>query len=524
MTEALVKRAKDVEETLMDHSSLERFRSGIGELERFLTAEKLARVALTAVLQNADLLKCDPRTILAATLQLGQVGLLPDGFLGQAYLIPYENTVNNQKVFQASAMIGYRGYGELIARSGKANSHDAQVVYANDVFDFAMGSDPYIRHVRKLGNRGEPIGAYAIVWMKEGPPRFEIMDIEELTKIRSNSRGGNSKYSPWVTWTTEMYRKSPVRRLAKYVPLSPEFTRASTIDEGGELGYTKFDDKTGEYVVENKPAQEERQPVSQPKRTASGPVVAQEKQVCKVCNTPVRVEGDKVIHVEKRDYDHKAQLREHVTEAVAESNSETPDYAATSKYGPPVEGSEIVAQDGEHEVRRWTDNNEIACAHKECKRCNELAAPFMEKPKADDSPSTAPAAEAPAQQQTAVTSAAQGQTAEGGLFDKAEPATKELTYDMSQTQVAPDPYHKEHNPQGKHISDSQHGRLWAILHSAQKKAEAEGKKAMTDDEFMAHVKAKGYADARYIPKTPKSVYDDICTVAGGEALKVNNGK
>src|ERR1039458_3697115 len=124
---------------------------------------------------------------------------------------------------QATPMIGYRGFGELIGRSGKANSHDAQVVYVNDEFDFEMGSQPYIRHKRKMGNRGDAIGAYAVVYMKEGPARFEIMDMEQLAKIRGHARGADRSDSPWKTWTEEMWRKSPVRRLAKYVPLSPEF-------------------------------------------------------------------------------------------------------------------------------------------------------------------------------------------------------------------------------------------------------------------------------------------------------------
>lgn len=448
-TQALVKQVKTVEEMLMDRVSIERFRSGIGELERFMTAEKLARVALTAVLNNSDLLECDPRTILAATLQLGQVGLLPDGFLGQAYLIPYDNTVNNVKVMQATPMIGYRGFGELIARSGKANSHDAQVVYSNDEFDFAMGSEPYIRHVRKLGKRGEPVGAYAIVYMKEGPPRFDIMDMEELDKIRKSSRGASRSSSPWNKWTEEMYRKSPVRRLAKYVPLSSEFQRASTIDEGAELGYTKFDEKRSEYVMDNHGAKEEKAAVMQPQRvqTGSGPIIVGERQACSVCGKPVEsLKAGGYGHTESGEYDHKAVLAESLT-------AEVPIAAGAAQ---------AEAQAGD--------------------------------PAADANP-----------------------------FTKEE-GMRELTYEKVADEVKPDTYHKDQNPNGKHISQAQHGRIWAILHAAQEKAKADGSKVLTDDEFKAHVKALGYPTTQFIPKAPKDIYDGIAAFAGGESLKMNGGK
>jgi recombination protein RecT len=266
---ALVK----IEETLLDRATLERFRDGIGALERWgVTPQKLARVALTAVNSNEDLVRCNPRTIVAATLQLAQVGLVPDGFLGQAYLIPYNVTIKRggQKIeeMQANPLIGYRGYGELIARSGKANSHDAQVAYERDVFDYEQGSNPFLRFKRVLGDRGKPLCAYCIVYMKEGPERFEIMDMFELAKIEGCARGTDNEKSPWRKWKPEMWRKSPVRRLAKYLALSEEFQRAATIDESSELGYSQFDEASGAYILD--PEKEKPEPIQQPEPVKNG--------------------------------------------------------------------------------------------------------------------------------------------------------------------------------------------------------------------------------------------------------------
>ena len=463
-----------------------------------LPEDYVVRAAVATINSNEEIQKCSPVSIAASILLLAQAGLAPEPWKGHGWLIPRNQKIKGRDgkpdtwIKVCTALLGYRGLVKLAYDSAAVAKAGAYPVFQGDVFHLDLGSgeppmhEPWIRPVEGREKRGELLGCYALAKLKNGETLVEWMTKDDIDAIRTRSAA--SDRGPWVTDYVEMARKTPFRRLFKWIP-DAELQKIAAMDEASDLGHMEstMDADTGEIITmvredEDPPA---KVAVLQPQRVNS----------------------------EKKQ-----------TEAPVESKNETPDYAKTTVYPPPEKGSEIVAQDGEHEVRRWTDNNEIACAHKECKRCNELAAPFIEKPKTADSPSTAPAAEAPAQQQAAVTSAAQGQTAEGGLFDKAEPATKELTYDMSQTQVAPDPYHKEHNPQGKHISDSQHGRLWAILHSAQKKAEAEGKKAMSDDEFMAHVKAKGYADARYIPKTPKSVYDDICTVAGGEALKVNNGK
>ena len=92
----------------------------IGELNRWVSAEKMARVALSTVFADYKLVACNPVSVVASVLQLASVGLVPDGFLGQAYLVPFGGV--------AEPMIGFRGFGELIVRSGKANSHDAQVV------------------------------------------------------------------------------------------------------------------------------------------------------------------------------------------------------------------------------------------------------------------------------------------------------------------------------------------------------------------------------------------------------------
>src|SRR6267378_3602920 len=203
----------------------------LSEMKRWVTPEKLIRVALTAIQGDNKLMKCSPVSVVGSVIQLAQVGLVPDGFLGQAYLVPFWSSAD--KCFEAVPIIGYRGYGELAVRSGKATSVDAHVIYAGDQFDYEYGGNPFLKHKPMMDpkKRGDPIGAYAIVYMVSGPHRFEVMPLDAILKIQMDSKGGDSEDSPWKKWWEEMARKTPLRKLAKWVPLSPEFQMAAGIDE-----------------------------------------------------------------------------------------------------------------------------------------------------------------------------------------------------------------------------------------------------------------------------------------------------
>lgn len=243
-------------------------------LKLYVSPEKLVRVALTAIQGDYKLIQCDPVSIVGSVIQLAQVGLVPDGFLGQAYLVPFYN--KRRSCYEATPIIGYRGFGELAVRSGKATSVDAHVIYAGDLFEFEYGSNPFLKYKMTLDpkKRGVPIGAFAMVYMKEGPHRFEIMSLEEIVEIQNQSKGRDSEDSPWKKYFAEMARKTPMRKLAKWVPLSPEFQLAAGIDELGEVGksHSVLDDKTGEVFV--LPEGTEAAPIERPK-VVTGEVVIQ---------------------------------------------------------------------------------------------------------------------------------------------------------------------------------------------------------------------------------------------------------
>jgi recombination protein RecT len=93
----------------------------------------------------------------------------------------------------------------------------ADVICENDNFDYEKGTNPYIKHKPALSNRGEMIGAYAIAFLIGGETHFEIMGSDEIAKTRNTSESKNSDYSPWKNWESEMWKKTVVRRLFKYL-------------------------------------------------------------------------------------------------------------------------------------------------------------------------------------------------------------------------------------------------------------------------------------------------------------------
>ena len=208
-------------------------------LPKHVTVERFMRVAFMAVRNNPALLECTPESLVSACMTAAQLGLEPDGILGHAYLVPYNNRTLNRK--DAQFQVGYKGLIALARRSGEVRSIAAHVVHEKDYFDYAYGLNEKLEHRPAVGERGKPIAVYAVAHFKDGGHAFEVMQAEDVEKNRKKSKAGNDKNDKpigiWAEYTDEMWRKTAIRRLAKYLPLSVEFQRAAAMDEALDLGY-----------------------------------------------------------------------------------------------------------------------------------------------------------------------------------------------------------------------------------------------------------------------------------------------
>lgn len=206
-------------------------------LPKHITPERLIRVALTAVSRQPKLLECERSTLLGAIVQSSQLGLEPDGILGQAYLVPFWN--GKARRMEAQFQIGYKGLIDLARRSGNIVSIVAQAVRTGDVFEYEFGLNEKLRHVPALDGRGEITHFYAYATFTNGGHAFEVMTLEdvELIKARSKSRDkAGNVVGPWETDFEAMGRKTVIRRLSKYLPLSVEMQKALHVDEVASTG------------------------------------------------------------------------------------------------------------------------------------------------------------------------------------------------------------------------------------------------------------------------------------------------
>ena len=225
-SEEIVTTAKGRMENLK--SMLERAKPSMAAvIPRHLTPERMIKLALVAASRTPKLLQCTPASVVQAVMTASQLGIDVGGSLGAGYIVPYGD--------QAQFIIGYRGLIELARRSGQILGIEARVVHEKDVFEFEYGLHPKLRHVPSSDPEpGKTIFAYAIAQMKDSDPQLEVMGLSQLEGIRKRSKAANN--GPWITDTDEMYRKTVVRRLCKYLPLSVDLQTALELEDRAEKG------------------------------------------------------------------------------------------------------------------------------------------------------------------------------------------------------------------------------------------------------------------------------------------------
>lgn len=178
-------------------------------LPKHLSAERFARISITALSRTPKLAECTPASFFKCLLDLSAMGLEPDG--RHAHLIPYKT--------ECTVVVDYKGLVDLVRRSGDVAKIHADVVCENDVFLHSMGE--VTQHTFDLRKpRGKVYAAYAQVTLKDGSVQAEVMSKDDIEKIRKKSKAANG--GPWKDHWDEMAKKTAFRRLTKWLKLSPE--------------------------------------------------------------------------------------------------------------------------------------------------------------------------------------------------------------------------------------------------------------------------------------------------------------
>lgn len=169
--------------------------------ERFLNA------AIVAAKNNPKLMDCNRRSLHAALSKAAEDGLLPDG---------REGVIN---CYGTDATWIPMTYGiRKRAREICGIVIDAQVVHANDMFVWSQGDEPKIEHrPAPLGTeRGQMVGAYAIIKIGDEILHREVMDKPAIERVKSISKAQQGLL--WTKFEAEAWRKTVVRRAVKTIP------------------------------------------------------------------------------------------------------------------------------------------------------------------------------------------------------------------------------------------------------------------------------------------------------------------
>ena len=207
-------------------------------LPKTLGIDRFIRITISTVIQNPKLLQCDQRTFLRSLLTLASLGLEPGGPLGLAHLVPFWNSRENR--FDCQPIIDYKGYIALAHNSKEVGRITAHIVYDKEKWKFSEG-DVIIHEPLPPSTRGEKkVLVYAKAFDRSGVLiAQEMLWAEEVEAIKAKSLGNkkNVAANPWNTAEEAMWRKSPVRRMAKWMPMAAELQMAARIEEAQEEGF-----------------------------------------------------------------------------------------------------------------------------------------------------------------------------------------------------------------------------------------------------------------------------------------------
>lgn len=222
----------------------------IAQIRNFFGDEKQAMKFLSSVMtdvqKNPKLIECKPTTLINSYMTMAQLGLMPSGVSGEAYVLPYN--VKGEMV--AQFQLGYQGIITLFYRAG-GTSVRAEIIRENDVFSYENGVILHkIDILKSNANRGKAIGAYAIAAVN-GHELAKAMNAEDILGMgKKFSKSFASSFSPWNEASDPelwMWKKTVLKQLAKMLPKNETIYKAIAADNEDSI----INDRKMEGLVES---------------------------------------------------------------------------------------------------------------------------------------------------------------------------------------------------------------------------------------------------------------------------------
>lgn len=176
--------------------------------------------AIALLNDNPGIAKYGQNQIIGGLMKGAYLGL--DFYSKECYLIPYGQSLNYQT--------DYRGEKKLAKKYSIRPIKDiyAEIVREGDEFSIGVkDNERVVNFVPKPFNNGKIVGAFAVVEYQDGGIGTDTMSISELENTRKHSKAANSM--AWKDFTSEMYKKTVLRRLCKHIEIDFENTMQRTI-------------------------------------------------------------------------------------------------------------------------------------------------------------------------------------------------------------------------------------------------------------------------------------------------------
>jgi phage RecT family recombinase len=195
-----------------------------------ITSEQFRAACWLELTGNKDVPECVVESIRDVIIYAANYGLMPGR---DCHFISYK-----QKKYRGAKGLqcipNYFGILRTLDRTGKVRRAFAHPVHEGDEWSFDMFQDrPVHRPAVTLGKTpGKELFYYGAVMFKSGDCAFEVVSLEDLDAIRRRAPGHDS--GPWVTDPVMMKRKSAIKRVAKYVQLTPDVRQFLESDDERE--------------------------------------------------------------------------------------------------------------------------------------------------------------------------------------------------------------------------------------------------------------------------------------------------
>lgn len=176
-------------------------------------------------------------------------GLIKGAILGldfsnkECYLVGYGKTLNYQT--------SYIGAQKLIKKYSLRKVKDiySEIVREGDDLDVKIvDNHKSVNFNPKVFSNAPIVGAFAVVVYDDGDVQVETMSLEALENTRKKSKMANS--GAWKDFTSEMYKKTVIRRLCKHIEIDFENIEQKNLFEADT------DIETDDKELRNKEVQE----------------------------------------------------------------------------------------------------------------------------------------------------------------------------------------------------------------------------------------------------------------------------